>query len=630
MPFQDEMFGQYPSFMDDQEEERRRQERDMQEQNNTFLQQAQAQQQPQQLQAPQAPTPPPPPSALMQFQDSQFTKADELQLMKYRAGAATIQDQLANHEISEFEAEQLMQQVLPTMTALEKRQQATQAKAQEQEKAKAMDQLALQWSVQQKHGDLEADSFPTRMRTLVNKVTGAAKDYVPTSLGKWEPVDYGDEQIPPGPGSLATLGAGIGAQMPAGAPLPAGSEALPASQGGPAEPMPLEQFGEQVRATYSGNKSDALPQIRNALGQNIDQRLIDSGEIPDPRKSAVKEDLDHISPEAGKQFYKNAVAMVPALPANANEHQRLAWQAQVDEIVRQQAGHHLFLKRHKATEEAARKAHDYEREASVKTAVEIHKQKQQLDLDQLKAKAGINQELGKGVRGSITDEDLSKIITHYDTQVNHDRAAAQKRIEATGNPEPGSTKATNTGEDKLPISLLPINHTITRDKLVETHLDALDAARGFKKGAGKGDKDIPPPADVGGGKGGPPPGVNPKAVQALNEHLGQISGIQNVDPRPLTPEEEKTPSNVGYEKVQALNQKLGSYIQHHRDKDVFGGELVKILSNDLYPSLSNALNEKRPLTRLEKYQWRRALEKLKGKQSDIAGVREIAASLSLE
>ncbi len=518
MNFLDNTMGQYP-FADDQEPERQRQEMDTSQANDAFLQQSQAQQQPQQLQAPQAPTPPPPPSALMESAAQPFNINDERRLGEVNEAESIVRRQLANDEIYPHEAEELMRQIMPQKKALLEKQQKTrdqqQAQALKQQQEMMLHQSAMTRSVQQSDSEHWAEGVQRGIGTILDLTSGRTLGYLfqngkggieqlrvePDRATGVEPSQAGM-----GASSLFTVGGALGAQTLAGAPLPAGSEALPAEQGGPqqGQPVSLEQFGARMRGEESGAP---LPQIRNALGQNIDQRLIDSGEIPDPRKSAVKEGEIGLSQEAIQQIYKKADASIPRLSGDASPQAQLHRQTLVNDLVAKQVDNYHLSERAKETYRHRELQHtaDYKakeqearnKEAFVKVEAEIARQARSED-NRLKEEA--RKELAGTGKHLGADRMHNMLIHHLD--------AASKKAEnyqLTGDPktQPEWMKTEEgihgQGVNNYRKAMRALGYDQTGNKI---------------EGGGGGP---PPPADqgkaftqdIGGktGQGGPPPAV---------------------------------------------------------------------------------------------------------------------------
>lgn len=325
--------------------------------------------QPQQRQMQPPPQAPPPPE-----DDGPVTPQDQLLLSRFQNAKSQVEQDQMKGVITPQTAQQALGGIMPGLTKLQQKQQRQQARQAGQMAQQTMQQMAQQRAIEDVHGKMDVQSFPqTNMVHVPDPITGETYSfYRESNNGPWKQVkaseagrpeqsfsspDVGytpadgtsageggtEGQMYPGPSSLATLGLGMAGEAVAGAPLPAGHEALPASQGGPQDAMSLEQFGAQQRGSSSGEE---LPRILNSAGENIDARTR-------PPRPADGEDPDNpLTAQVIKKTYELANKNMPALDGNASPHEKAQWLATRDATVEKMLNHKLLLHRHRLDRKA--------------------------------------------------------------------------------------------------------------------------------------------------------------------------------------------------------------------------------------------------------------------------------------
>lgn len=480
-----------------------------------------------------------------------FTQADYQELQKLQAGRATVQKQLSSGEISALDAQRLLAQLVPRLGSLEQRQQQTQKKAKEGAKAELMDQAALQWSMEMKHREMDADQIPLLKRSLINPVSGESAD-VMWNGQKWEQVDYGEaladmapgemgemageqplEGMPMGASSLATLGLGLGAEAPGFTGSAPGVA--------PDQPLSLEQFGAQMRGEAPTAQKPAS-QDPSTFEQTIQSgpftEKYRGGKLVSSDRPAKGSEKDPFSLEAMQQYQLNAERAVRPLPPDAPPHLQLERQQQVNHLTRLQMNRALIAQEHRLKEQAAQLEHGRQE----KVRLSQHEQKKEIDQkffeQQLKMKHAdllLKQEELRNMHGGlqgISRKALSDIVGHVQGEVTKkyaDDLKAEKDLPAI---QRGAVQK----------RILSETRELVNERLGLMGLPPLPdpAVQGQAKGGGgqtPGEGKGPPPVDDQGKKfadaisdviqPGGRPGVHP-------EKPGQEIGVERV--RKLLPE----------------------------------------------------------------------------------------------
>lgn len=425
-----------------------------------------------------------------------------LELQRLQGGMAQLdKDEFSNSLLPEH-AQAMRQQLGGRVAVLQQSQQRAQAKAQQTQKAAAMDAEALQFSIQQTHSVKEAQGTQQVVGRYVDPVTGRGFYTVPEGGKNGKRSIVHDNELEPD--ASGQEGGQSPGSIGASAPVPEQNVA-PVTQ--PGQSQSLQDVAAKVTGKSGESKNSpetpplggqsrqggSLPRILNASGEDITERQAQQyrdmqgtprDELGRPTGPPPAREGEMGGGKSGKlqpltdaglrQLYQRADAAVPRLRPNASPHLQLHRQEQVGTLAQKMADNHNARLRHDEHRESIR----LQAEANQKLQAQQHKEKLEMDLQQHRQKLEQTALTNKTEQG-FKPEHLVDLI-HKTRNTVEDRYQDYLKDAAKAFKD-GGTKARDEAMARIPETLAtPTARALTVEKEIQTTMDL------FNKHSGRG------------------------------------------------------------------------------------------------------------------------------------------------